>query len=865
MAIELMRVSKEGRELIIKRIERRRAMGMPDVAIPVPEDVDAARRAEAASQSRGDTSGVVREAMPSFASAPVAESVLSPKPPASGPIGVAKVKAPEPAAAAAAAPLMTSARDSGQIPTQTIDTSSGRRMVASLAPERARAKRPRVADLIAKAGELSGPVAAAHAAALDEQVDLKRALARARVLAGSDLEPELAALHDVASVPVEISIEAASAELARQLGGKPIARRDRSAKWVAPPAVEMRTHSEEPAAETSDETASAAASTADARAAEVPAAEASDDTASASTADARPAESAASTDAAASPSTTEAQAASEAVPGEPVAEAAPRQPAAAAKLRERPSRARRRKAPEPAPAAALEEPPAASPDAEGTVVGADPHAAFDAKTRAQTEASPSSVLAAVSDVPAGESAHEVPTATSPGLPHADEPDESFDQKTRIPTGDDLADALRVRTMPAHDEPDNFDEKTRIPTGDDLADVLMARNDHRSFANIDEESLRTEPGNRPSSSLLIDDGADAAMLARALEGSQPAMRLSDADIEPLDEDGEGERTHIGQMPEGNPFAEHGAPTHANPHAEQLARELDRQLADAEAEADDDFREMNDQQPAYRASYEDPGYAEASEPRYEDAPGEAGAEEAGEEISDFDVLAEADEADADLLSAHGEADVAQVGEPPAQDDFAARLDLGDDDPAAELDERHHYGSQQRQRASSDVSYTVADRVAQPAPPFASRAAGDDFDEPHGFANVQPTAPGSLRYSPAAHSEDLEDALAALDVDIEDKAQERPRRSRTPSNPSRPLPGLPLHRAEDAGPPAARPRTGAVPILTHPTSENRIVKPTAPPPIPSGARKMHTTPPPLPVRQPPKRATTDEGVLIDFDDDD
>jgi hypothetical protein len=533
------------------------------------------------------------------------------------------------------------------------------------------------------------------------------------------------------------------------------------------------------------------------------------------------------------------------------------------------------------------------PEGEHGVTGVDGQAAFDAKTRAETQASPSSVLAAVSDVsdvspmaaepesvaaaPAADPVHDayasdaerarvtgnrddIPTATSPGLPHVDEPEDNFDQKTRIPTGDDLAEALMARTVPARNEPDeSFDEKTRIPTGDDLADVLMARNEHRSFSNVDEESLRTEPGNRPSSSLLIDDAADAAMLARALEGSQPAMRLSDADIEPLDEDGEGERTHIGQMPEGNPFAEHGAPTYANPHAEQLARELDRQLADAEAEADDDFREMHGEQP--QPAYQ--GFADASQPRFEDAPG---ADDAGEEVSDFDVLAEADEADADLLSAHGEADVAHVGEAPAQDDFAARLDLGDEDPAAEFDERHHYATPQRQRrASSDVSYTVADRVSPAAPPFSSRAIGEDFDEPHGFANVQPTTPGSLRYSPAAHSEDLEDALAALDVDIEDNSHDRPRRSRTPSNQSRPLPGLPLHRAEDAAPPAARPRTGVAPTVKQRTSENRIAKPTAPPPIPTGARKTHTTPPPLPVRPPPKRATTDEGVLIDFDDDD
>ena len=50
MAIELMRVTREGREVIIRMIERRRAVGLPDVAIPMPEDVDAAKRADLDSQ-----------------------------------------------------------------------------------------------------------------------------------------------------------------------------------------------------------------------------------------------------------------------------------------------------------------------------------------------------------------------------------------------------------------------------------------------------------------------------------------------------------------------------------------------------------------------------------------------------------------------------------------------------------------------------------------------------------------------------------------------------------------------------------------------------------------------------------------------
>src|SRR5689334_11056281 len=54
MGIELMRVSREGRETIIRMLERRRAMGLPDVAIPIPEDVEAAKRNEVDTQPRAD-------------------------------------------------------------------------------------------------------------------------------------------------------------------------------------------------------------------------------------------------------------------------------------------------------------------------------------------------------------------------------------------------------------------------------------------------------------------------------------------------------------------------------------------------------------------------------------------------------------------------------------------------------------------------------------------------------------------------------------------------------------------------------------------------------------------------------------------
>ena len=71
-------------------------------------------------------------------------------------------------------------------------------------PEPVRAKRPRLADVIAKAGELSGSAFASEKVPeLDEHVDIAKALARARTLAGStDLDAELAALRESSAAPL---------------------------------------------------------------------------------------------------------------------------------------------------------------------------------------------------------------------------------------------------------------------------------------------------------------------------------------------------------------------------------------------------------------------------------------------------------------------------------------------------------------------------------------------------------------------------------------------------------------------------------------------------------------------------------------
>src|SRR5690606_16480375 len=137
---------------------------------------------------------------------------------------------------------------------------------------------------------------------------------------------------------------------------------------------------------------------------------------------------------------------------------------------------------------------------------------------------------------------------------------------------------------------------------------------------------------------------------------------------------------------------------------------------------------------------------------------------------------------------------------------------------------------------------------------------------------------RYASNGQTEDLEDALAALDVDLDDGALGS-RRARRPSGSShRPLPGLPLHRPEDTGSTrAARPQTGSS-VTVKPALDERAragatseAPPgrggwgrSSPPPVPAAARRAPTAAPPVPARPPQKRATTDDGILIDFDDD-
>ncbi len=197
MAIELMRVTRESRDVILRMLERRRQLSLPEVGVPMPADIDAARRSEVVDTQVKDTaSPAVPAPFANLDRGPSDALLTAPRRP-SRPIAIARLHIVEP-----------------------------------LGPEPARKKRLAVHEVIERA---SGPIiSVVSVPGLDDDVDIGKALARARALAGDDLDAELDALREVSAAPLEISIEAASAELARALGGKAV---DRSARWAKPPSV----------------------------------------------------------------------------------------------------------------------------------------------------------------------------------------------------------------------------------------------------------------------------------------------------------------------------------------------------------------------------------------------------------------------------------------------------------------------------------------------------------------------------------------------------------------------------------------------------------------------------------------------------
>ncbi len=692
MAIELLRVTRESREVILRMLERRRQLGLPEVGIPMPTDIDAARRSEVVDTSVKDTaSAAVPVPHPSYDSGP-SEALLTAPRRQSGSIAVAKLH-----------------------------------VIAALGPEPARRKRPAVHEVIESA---SGPiVSVVSVPGLDDDVDVGAVLARARLLAGGNLDAELEALREVSAAPLEINIEAASAELARQLGGKAVRKADRSARWAPPPSTIS------------------------------------------------------------------------------------------------------------APVVAKEEP-------------------------APPEPAPEPLI-----------------DTAPSVPAI----------AIVPTFVEDDDSAPVHAPPAEDK---IEAKPAAALIDDDADP-------QAF----EE--REEPANEVEPEQIADE----------------IHQLGEEDFEEV------EHTQIGAMPSADPepgFQQHAFVTEPAAAAE-LERSLEQHLAEAEAEADADDLGIS-------GAYAMPTAA----PVLEDVPQETEGDEQIDEIDDFEILAEADAADADLLSAHGEADAGEVApeprapahlvpeepelEPrPSQADFVSRLDLSDEFEAApeveagplfdrnasfsELDA--HLGELDPQQVSAGHALAAFDEPEEPSArrsPYTTRPsysdgpvgnpddidadsqgqytiAGDlpppdavfdaphtgfgghrayeddedeidpDFPRPHSFdqsdVSVTPAPP---RRSPARDpyvlrapapvtapapapgddGYDLETALEALDVDLDDLSVPHDRPSADP-----------LPRAPSVAPRARAPSS-------RPPSQQRAQSRS------SGSHKI------------PTRATTDDGVLIQFDDD-
>ena len=191
----------------------------------------------------------------------------------------------------------------------------------------------------------------------------------------------------------------------------------------------------------------------------------------------------------------------------------------------------------------------------------------------------------------------------------------------------------------------------------------------------------------------------------------------------------------------------------------------------------------------------------------------------------MLAVADEDDADLLGAHGEADAnrpARAATPAPSEDFAARLEFSDEV------ERQSY---------SDIGARPSPNIYDPPSGGYTVAEHDpggqelDFDEPHAFSRREEPHVYSRREEPDAvprRDSDLEKALSALDVDLDDFSA-----AREGSKPVA-LPGLPVHRGTSARKEPAQPTVRGV--------SAKIQRPGKPRRLP----------------------TEDDGVLIDFDDD-
>jgi len=837
MAIELLRVTREGREVIIRMIERRRAMGLADVAIPMPEDLEAAKRADMDTAPRADAAAIVREATATVAETPRAprrattppEALLTAPRPPSGPLAVQRSIVDRPSA-----PM--------------------------LAPEAPRAKRPRLADVIAKAGELSGSAFASEKVPeLDDHVDVAKALARARALAGSsDLDAELAALRESSAAPLaEISVEAASAELARQLGGAAIGKRMRgqSAPISAPvtalgtaevttvpaPADDAPREFKRPvtsSAEMDQLAAEAAASIAATRGEGVIAVERTDEP----------------------PAMIEAPKPVE--PHEAVTRIAEVHEALRAPELPAPEPVRERRGTAP-PAMIVEDPELSSferaLDAARVHTGvAAPAPAADDEDIAELDPDD------IEELP-GESTQvgQHPDPTLGVAPHVELAD-SLDRHLDEAEGDvnELASSIQAAAQQYEAELAQVPEAhAEEAPADDFAEEEISDLDVLAEADADDADLLTSNAERDS-----QDAAPAYVPAEHVAHEHPAEHAP-AYAEPeayADPAAYAEQTPYVDPYVHDPYAAQAAEAN-DPHRQST---LDPHAPDAyAADPYGDPHRQSTLDPHASDSFDlpaqqahDPAYAaehEYAEQVYSQRVHAAAAVQPRKrpEDEDFDFASHLDLGD-DSGTRHPPAPYADGYDVPSEYTLAERLpnrapsfaetplvpETPGLDEALEFDEPHQFATQTPAPPTPRSVVSRAYASSQPAPPEDSV----DFDEPHGFVAGEPT-------------DDLESALSTLDVDLDHLEVPRAQRTRLPrarrasDRGSRPLPGMPPERAPGDPPTGRTPRPAR--------------QPSAPPARVTAKRQSVAPPVPATPKRPavPRAASEDDGgVLIDFDDD-
>jgi hypothetical protein len=874
MAIELMRVTREGREVIIRMIERRRAMGLPDVAIPMPEDLEAAKRADVDTAPRADTAAIIRDGMPAAESAPIVATRLATSPPES---------------------LLTAPRPSSK-PFAVARSIIDRPSAPMLAPEPVRAKRPRLADVIAKASELSGSAFASEKVQeLDEHVDIGKALARARALAGSsDLDAELAALRESSAAPlVEISVEAASAELARQLGGAAIGKRMRGQS--APVGVPIS--SPMTALGTVEVTTVPPARVDDAPVDDDAPREFKRPATSSSEMDQLAAEAAASITATRGAGVITVERADEppamVEPAKPHVEvydavtriAAIHEPLIAPEV--------------PRPAKIVEEDPELSSfsralDAARVHTGVATPAAPTPETTVDDDDIAELDPDDIEELP-GESTqigqHPDPSiGTAPQAELADSLDRHLDDAES--DAHEIASSIQAAALAYEAELAQVPEARadEAPGGDDFAEEEISDLDVLAEADADDADLLTSNAERDS-----QDAAPAYVPAEHVSHEHPAEQdlYAQAVASYAPPDAYAQPDAYGQP---DPYANAAAP-YVEPAAyAEPAPYVDPYVHDPYAPPQADALDP------HRLSTLDP-HAEAYPPDAYGEPASPPDPYAAQQADDPGYAAEHAYAQQVYAQRTSAPTTPQPRKRPDDEDFdfASQLDLGDDSgtrhPPAPSPDGYDIPSE----------YTLAERLPHRPPSFAETPIIPDtpgldealeFDEPHQFATQTPAPPtprspgrGSRAYSgsqptrsPSEDSvdfdephgfvggergdrsepdprDDLESALSTLDVDLDHLEVPRAQRTRLPrakrasDRGSRPLPGMPPERAP-GDPPTGRTAPRPARQSTAPPARVTAKRQSAAPPLPAAPTRPAV----------PRAASEDDGgVLIDFDDDD